>query len=250
MTDTQTRFLAGGLLLLCGCPAATPFAFNETARVLRSGQVAVTATGGVGGQVDKQPQGEKNPAVGGGGLRIRGGIGGGQELGVDTLLAGYSKDGVLEFSAGGKLAYKVSLAPAAAFLLGVGLTYRRMTLDMPPIRSTVANSLSPGGDIGVVLSPPRPLLRVLVPYLGFRLGLFASFIGYDESSFNLSDGTFGLFTPQVAPGLAIVPAKWLKLTAELGYLGSLTFQVQGKKPDHSYSSNLYGSAAATFVFGE
>ena len=85
--------------------------------MLRSGQVAVTATGGVGGQVDKQPEREKNPAVGGGGLRIRGGIGGGQELGVDTLLAGYSKDGVHEFSAGGKLAYKVSLAPAAAFLL-------------------------------------------------------------------------------------------------------------------------------------
>lgn len=204
LTFRQPQTLAGVTLCAAACAplsAPPPLHFHETAGVLRRGQVALTASAG-GGVVPLD-----GVAVGGGG-RIRVGLGARQELGLEgTALyvdtGSTDKDSPNYFigksaAYGAKLSYKADLIPEhLALLLGAG-------------GSRSATGYAAGGDLGLIASFPRPLARVLRPYLGAR----ASFaLPVDRP---LSDYGGPTLVGTLAPGLAILPRPWLRIYLEVG----------------------------------
>lgn len=225
-----------GTLGVAGCAGTAPFHFAETAQVLRPGQVSITAAGGLGKAEDSDGY------VGGGGLRVRGGLGGHSELGVEGTAL--TSDNRKVIGGGAKLSFKGAVTPWMAVLLGGGVGIGRyqvtggITRDLLPLYA--------GGDLGLVFSPYRPLLRVLRPYLGLRAGL-----GADVGDLNLDSQlrtAHLVFSPTAAGGLSVEPASWLHVLLEGGYLGAL-YHNRNDSPSSKYYNAGYGALALAFLLG-
>jgi hypothetical protein len=196
---SRIGLLVVGALTFSGCAPLSPtppFHFLETAEVLKKDEVGITLGAG-GGGIDWG-------GAGGGTLRLRAGLGGGQELGVEGT-ALYADTGhcsgkcdawigqSVAFAT--KLAYKVAPTRWLAFLFGAGL-------------STSAIGTTGGGDAGLVISAPT---RWIQPYAGARF-TFGVPIARDVSS-------RGGFTPAlVAAGGFAIPIRRVRIYGEAGYL--------------------------------
>lgn len=238
------RFLAAWpVVLLGGCAplgAAPPFHLMETAEVLQAGQVGITAAGG-GGYMGLDGSG------GGGGLRVRVGVGARQEVGleaaalaVDTGKADAKQPAWIGTSAayGAKFSWKGAPLGWLAAVGGFGVAH-------------AATGSALGGDLALVVSTPRALRGWLRPYGGVRATVA---VPIDHDLYEAGGVTLGLVP---AGGLSFVPARWLRLFAEAGFLNawsSLGSDLARDDPAHrlyttSYHGGVYGGAGATFVFG-
>ncbi|HZS41820.1 MAG TPA: hypothetical protein VFF06_33555 [Polyangia bacterium] len=197
---------AVGVLTAAGCAPLSPsppFHFLETAEVLKKDEVALTLGAG-GGGLDFG-------SGGGGALRVRAGVGSGQEVGLEATFL-YADTGRCEgpvpnapadckpwigqsFAFASKLAYKFAPTRWLALLAGAGFAQS-------------AVGMTGGGDAGLVASYPG---RHVIPYAGARFTIGAP-LGRDVHS-------AGGITPGVvaAGGLAVV-AGHARLYVEAGYV--------------------------------
>jgi hypothetical protein len=205
LSSTIHLFVVGALT--SGCAALSPsppFHFLETAETLKKGDLAATIGVG-GGAIDWG-------GAGGGALRVRGGVGGGQEVGFEAT-ALYADTGHCDtpttfnphpkcdpwigksFAFAAKLAYKVAPTRWLAFLFGAGVS-----------QSSVG--LTGGGDAGLIVSAPT---RWVQPYAATRFTIGAPI----DHALHSRGGV----TPVVvaAGGLAI-PIKRARLYVEGGFV--------------------------------
>jgi hypothetical protein len=191
--------MAGGCAPFSATP---PFHFAETATVLQSGEVGVTAAGGVGGM----GLGAKGVGLG---LRARVGVGGGQEVGAEATVI-HVTDGdnpTAEMPWQGesdafaaKLSWKIAMARWIAFVLGAGGSH-----------SATGDAI--GGDVSLIASIPDPW-GPFRPFLGVRTGLAVP-VGRDSNE-------AGGFTQGVTVGLGttLAVSDTVDLVGEGGLLGA------------------------------
>jgi hypothetical protein len=124
-----------------------PFHLSETARTLEPGKAAFTGNAGLA-------WGDFGAGDGGSG-RVRVGLPGDQEVGVEGLVTNVSAHTSIDLSGmggGAKLSWKKSLAPWAAAVAGAGF-------------GTARTGSSIGGDLAIVISKGD----TLEPYAALRL---------------------------------------------------------------------------------
>ena len=201
-----------------GCTVPPPFHTLETARTLPARGVSVMIAGGGGAGEDLES------CCGGAAARVRVGIGGDQEIGVDgsTIFSSSSVSG------GFRLGYKNALSGHLAVFAGAGAFF-------------IEGQQSAGADLGLVLSAlddDRPQ----VPSVGARL---AAAIPIDSDLY--SGG--GISQTLVIPiGLARrLDAHWQGLI-ELGGVGALSEGRFGSDRTVQTKLNLgvYGALAITW----
>lgn len=170
-----------GSLVLTGCAPLSPmipFHLAETSRVLPAGETGLTLSGGFG-QVRGMGDGF------GGGVRIRFGLGGGQEFGAEaTYLSttnGDTPSVTMPWLGNGnlfseKISWKIGLSPWLSALAGAGGTHS-------------ATGTALGGDLGLIASPEKPVGEVL-PYVGLRGSLA---LPADRPADEAGGATRGLF---------------------------------------------------------
>jgi len=201
--------------LASGCTVPPPFHTLQTASTLPAGGVSVMAAGGGGG-------GEGlHSCCGGAAARVRVGIGGDQELGIDGN-AIFSKN---EVAGGFRLGYKLAPSARLAVLAGAGAFF----IERLP---------SAGLDLGAVVSL-RQSSETVVPYTGLRL---AGAIPIDSDLYS-GGGLSQTMTIPIGVSVRLGP-RWQGM-AELGGLGALSEARSGTSGMVETQTNLglYGALA-------
>ncbi len=180
------------LAFLAACTVPPRVATLETADVLAAHEHEVTFGGGAGG-------GNINGSVGGGTARLRDGLGGGQELGVDATVL-FSGSSVIS---GGALAYKVALAPGFAIGAGAGLT-----------AGNEGQATCAAVDVGAIAST-HPGERRAQLYLGVRIAGAMPVRGDRYAGGGISE------TATVPVGLAVPWRGGWRVIVEGGAIGAL-----------------------------
>lgn len=176
--------------MLAGCTPGLPFLLAETADVLPKKQVAVDLGAGGGGF-----RGGSN-CCGGGTARLRIGVGGKQELGVDFHVVGSGP------YLGGKLVWKIETARWLGVIFGAGAAGDK------------GGSFAGGGaDLALVLSS-RPFAGRLRIYGGARGGVLVPFHR------DIYDGGGPTGWISLPVGLAIYASEPVQLFAEGAFLGA------------------------------
>jgi hypothetical protein len=193
-------FLCSAVVVLGACSpmaAPIPFHFAETAETLKAGQVSLTLAGG-GGSAGLDGAG------GGGAGRVRIGIDGRNEIGMEASMLAVDAGGNTSQSQpwlgtnvayAGKLSWKLGLKDWVAIIVGLGGS-------QSPAGPAV------GADAAVLFSTRGRIAR----YFGGLRGTFAGPIGrpfYDNG------GPAGGFT--VGNGVAFLPSSTIRLFLEGGF---------------------------------
>ena len=219
------RLLAPALLALSTSACAPllmppPVHFGETAKVLDQGRVSVGGQAGIA---------NGNFGVGGGGAaRVRYGLGGAQEVGLEGLVGGVSVDNgegkarSTGMVGGAKASYKVGATPWLAFLGGVGF-------------GSSKTGETVGGDVGAVASYNGELWQ---PYLGARVTAAWSVSGNARGSEQLVT---------VPLGIAFSASQDVSLYLEVAPV--FVIYGSGGAGDSGNTTLLSASAGVTFQFG-
>jgi hypothetical protein len=190
------------ITFVAACTIPPRVATLETADTLGAGEHAVEVGGGAGAW-------QSSDSIGGGTARVRVGVGGRQELGVDAdvLWSGSTVVG------GAALAYKRALAAGFAFVAGAGMT-----------AGNDAQSTCAGGDLGAIASTAPGPGRVQL-YGGVRLAAAMRVRGDRHAGGGISQGAFvpvGLVWPW-RPGWRVI--------VEGGAVGTLSEAYSGYPGD-------------------
>jgi hypothetical protein len=210
-------------LFVVGCTPTPPFHTLETAETLKAREVSVSVGGGAGGDSSG------GFCCGGGVARVRYGLGGQREVGID---ASFIDDGT-NADFGGKLAYKRGLTPNFAFVAGAGVTYGHNR----------AYGTSAGGDVAAVASTDGAGAQL---YGSLRLGA-----GVPVRSDLYSEGGI-VEAATLAAGVMLPLAPRLRLLGEAGGIGTLAERYRSFDPSTPRGTfreeGFYVAAAVTYVW--
>jgi hypothetical protein len=201
------------------CVPTPPFHTFETADALAANHVAVTVGGGGGGN-------NGGTCCSGGGARLRVGVGGGQEIGVDATAL---TDGNT-YDIGTKLAYKRQVAPNVAIVAGAGATFGRV--------NTYGTTI--GGDVGAVASMSGPKIQ---PYAALRIAVAKHLQSSDPQAVEAAIAAVGV----------AVPAGAFRFFFELGGVVALqqshdSFSDPTTPTNTHDTEGYYGAAGIAYTF--
>jgi hypothetical protein len=224
------RALAVGLVGLAGCTPLPPFQTLETARPLAPGQVLVS--GGAMGAAGQAPGPDTGSIAccGGGVGRVRAGLPGEQELGIDGYVV---SEGVWA----GKLAYKRGLGEHFAFATGAGGTVDGRARD-----TTV------GADAGVIASTDETELFGAVKHGRLYTALRLAGAMPVRGGIYYGGGITGALT--VPFGVAVEHGPW-QFAGELGavLIVDRNNSFMNGAVGTYHGGGAYGVVAAGYVFG-
>jgi hypothetical protein len=181
------------VLVVAGCTIPPRIATLETADVLAAHEHEVAFGGGGGG-------GNLDASIGGGAARVRDGLGGGQELGIDAsfLWSGSTVIG------GAALAYKRALGSGLALTAGAGVT-----------GGNEEQATCAAVDVGAIAST-RPGDGRVQLYAGVRVAAAMPVTGDRHAGGGLSQ------TAIVPIGLAVPWRGGWRVIVEAGAIGALS----------------------------
>lgn len=162
LRSDMERLLIPFVVSTVACVPSMPSALLETTEVLDANRVAITVGGG-GAGIANTSGGATGFAAGE--VRLRVGVGGKQELGLDVF--GGAGDSPTAGAAGGRFAYKIGPAPWLAFV-ATGGAYDLITQGSA---GGTTHTAVFGGDLAAIVAPPAPPDQIRV-YGGLR-GSFA-----------------------------------------------------------------------------
>ncbi len=215
-----------------------PTQLAESTEVLDWSKVGVTVAGG-GGAVAECCNNSSNNSpggFGGGEVRVRVGMGHGQEIGVSAF-GGAGSSNPINGAFGGKLAYKIAPLPWLAFVANGG------AYDYIGWSNNVSNTAVFGGDLAAIVAGYVDSRGTQI-YGGVR-GAFAVpvFTGAHGASESLT----------VPIGVMLKLSDLVRVFFEGGFVASWGQYRSESPPPDNYSADLtllggYGTAAVQFVF--
>ena len=210
---------AAVLLVVTACTVPPPFHVLETSETLAARKISVTAGAGGG-------TGDLDDCCVGGAARVRVGVGGNQEVGVDgnVLLSSNSTIG------GVKLAYKWRPHEGIAFVAGPGFMFGGDTADKNAV----------GGDLGAIVS--KPVGERATVYSALRLAVA---VPLRDDMYELGGVSESLVLP-IGIGYPLGPQT--RLFGELGGIGALSQIRDGRTMEIDSHTNVgwYGAIAISY----